>query len=185
MKNIFDYLDVINVFVLMVFFIIGNENNVMISFIFVILIGFGFGTSGVINVSVNRNNKDKLSEIVSSITILKLLLFIIALLFIIPLLFFFEDASNDKILYLTTLWVCVNEVLFPSFYFQGIEKMKYFSIISLITRSISVVLIFLFIESKEDYLLVPFFYLLGAFLSGFSALFIVFYSLFLREELKK
>lgn len=40
MKNIFDYLDVINVFVLMVFFMIGNENNVMISFIFVILIGF-------------------------------------------------------------------------------------------------------------------------------------------------
>lgn len=40
MKNIFNYLDVINVFVLMVFFIIGNENNVMISFIFVILIGF-------------------------------------------------------------------------------------------------------------------------------------------------
>lgn len=143
---------------------------------FVILIGFGFGTSGVINVSVNRNNKDKLSEIVSSITVLKLLFFVLTLLFVIPLLFFFEDAAKDKILYVTTLWVCVNEVLFPSFYFQGIEKMKYFSIISLITRSISVVLIFIFIKSKEDYLLVPFFYLLGALLSGISASYIIFCS---------
>jgi O-antigen/teichoic acid export membrane protein len=143
---------------------------------FVILISFGFGTSGIISVSINRNNKDKLSEIVSSITVLKLLFFVAALFLMIPLLFFFEDAAKDKILYMTTLWVCVNEVLFPSFYFQGIEKMRYFAIISIITRSISVALIFIFIKSKEDYLLVPFFYLLGALLSGISALYIIFYS---------
>lgn len=142
---------------------------------FVILIGFGFGTSGILDVSVNRNNRNKLSEIVSSILILKFLLFIFSLIFIVPLLFLFEHASNEKILYIITLWVCLNEVLFPIFYFQGIEKMKYFSIISLISRLLSVVLIFIFIKSKNDYLLVPLFYLLGTLLSGISALYIVFY----------
>jgi O-antigen/teichoic acid export membrane protein len=142
---------------------------------FVILINFGFGTSGVINVSINRNNEKKLSEIVSSIIFIKLILFVLSLSFITLLLFFFKEASNDKLLYITTLWVCINEILFPIFYFQGIEKMKYFSIISLVSRSISVILIFIFIKSKQDYLLVPFFYLLGTILSSVSALYIIFY----------
>jgi hypothetical protein len=40
MKKVFDYLDVINIFVLMIFFMIGNEYNVIISFVSVIIIGF-------------------------------------------------------------------------------------------------------------------------------------------------
>ena len=147
---------------------------------FVILIAFGFGTSATIEVSVHRNDKDKLSEIVSSVIIIKVMLFLVTLTIMVPLLFFFKDAANDKILYLTTLWVCFNEIFFPVFYFQGIEKMKYFSIISLITRLVALVMIFVFIHSKGDYLLVPVFYFIGALLSGISSFYIVFFQHDLR-----
>jgi len=143
---------------------------------FAIFVGFGFNVSATKEVSIHRDDKTKLSEIVSSVLIIKTLIFCISLVVLIPILFFFKEASENKILYLTTLWICIYEILFPNFYFQGIEKMKYSSVISLIVRSIFVVLIFVFIHSESDYLYVPILNLLGAFLVGLSSIYIIFYS---------
>ena len=151
----------------------------IISYI-VIFVGFGFNLSATKEVSIHRDDKAKLSEIVSSILIIKTLIFCISLVVLLPILFFFKEASENKILYLTTLWMCIYEIVFPSFYFQGIEKMKYSSVISLIVRSIFVILIFVFIHSKADYLFVPILNLLGAFLVGVSSIYIIFYSHKLR-----
>lgn len=143
----------------------------------VVLIGFGFNISATRDVSVHRNDKDKLSEIVSSVLIIKIVLFFVSFIIILlPALFFLKEAIENRALYLITLWVCVYEILFPVFYFQGIEKMKYISIISLIMRCITVALIFVFIHSKSDYLYFPLLNLLASFLAGVSSIYIIFYS---------
>ncbi len=147
---------------------------------FAIFVGFGFNISATKEVSIHRNDKSKLSEIVCSVLVIKFLIFFIALLFLLPILLYYEKASENKILYLTTLWVCIYEIVFPSFYFQGIEKMKYSSIISLIVRSIFVVLVFIFIRLESDYLYVPILNLLGTVLVGISSIYIIFYSHKLR-----
>lgn len=133
---------------------------------FTIFVSFGFSTSATKDVSVNRDNKEKLAEIISSVLILRLILFIITLFLVGFLLFLFEDANNNKLLYLASLWVCLSEVLFPSFYFQGIEKMKYISIISFVVRLISTALLFVYVTSKDDYLMVPLLNLLSVLIAG-------------------
>lgn len=147
---------------------------------FAIFVGFGFNISATKEVSIHRDDKSKLSEIVSSVFVIKSLIFCISLLVLLPVLFFFKETSENKTLYLTTLWVCIYEIVFPSFYFQGIEKMKYSSVISLIVRSVFVILIFVFIHAESDYLYVPILNLLGAFLIGVSSIYILFYSHELR-----
>ena len=133
---------------------------------FTIFVSFGFSTSATKDVSVNRDNKEKLGEIISSVLILRLILFIITLFLVGCLLFLFEDANNNKLLYLASLWVCLSEVLFPSFYFQGIEKMKYISIISFVVRLISTALLFVYVNTKDDYLMVPLLNLLSVLIAG-------------------
>jgi PST family polysaccharide transporter len=147
---------------------------------FVVFVGFGFNLSATKEVSIYRDDKSKLSEIVSSVLIIKIVIFCISLVVLLPILFFFKEASENKALYLATLWMCIYEIAFPSFYFQGIEKMKYSSVISLVVRSIFVILIFVFIHSKSDYMYVPILNLLGAFLVGVSSMYILFYSHKLR-----
>ena len=58
--------------------------------------------------------------------------------------------------------------------FQGIEKMKYITYITLVSRLIFLGLIFVFIHSPSDYLFIPIINGIGAFFSGAFAIYIVF-----------
>ena len=151
----------------------------------VILVSFGFNISATKEISIYRDDKSKLSEIISSVLLLKFLLFCGALLVLLPILFFFKEASENKILFLLTLWMCVSEILSFNFYFQGIEKMKYISIISFIVKCVSLLLIFIFIHSESDYLFVPILNLFGTFLAGISSIYILFYLHKLRFYIPK
>lgn len=140
-----------------------------------LLVGFGFSITATKEISIHRKNNEKISEIVSSVLIIKVLLLIISFFFFLPFFFFFDQVAENKILYILTLWLCIYEIIFPVFYFQGIEKMKYISIITLIVRCLFVALIFVFIRNESDYLYVPLLNLLGAILAGLSSMYVVFY----------
>lgn len=140
----------------------------------VILVSFGFNFTATKEVSINRGNMDKLGEIVSSVLIIKTALLIISILLLSILLFLIPQAKGFEVLFLVSLWVCLYDVLFPTWYFQGLEKMKYITYITLVSRLIFVALIFLFIRSKKDYLLFPIFSGIGAIIAGIISLIIIF-----------
>jgi len=70
--------------------------------------------------------------------------------------------------------VCLNDVIFPIWYFQGIEQMKYITYISLISKFVFLVLIFVVIRQPSDYLFVPVIYGVGSLIAGFISLTIIF-----------
>ncbi len=74
-----------------------------------------------------------------------------------------------------SMYLCLYEWIFPVWYFQGIEKMKYITFITLISRLTFLALIFLLIESSEDYLFLPIINGIGAIISGILSLYIVFF----------
>jgi len=137
---------------------------------FVIFVSFGFNISATKEVSINRENKEKLSEIVSSVLILKGSFFLLSLLIITILLYIIPQARGYKILYYLTMWMALYEFIFPIFYFQGIEKMKYITYINLVSRLIFLALIFILVKSKSDYLLVPLINGIGAIIAGIISL---------------
>jgi O-antigen/teichoic acid export membrane protein len=140
----------------------------------VVLIGFGFNISATKEVSIHRNNSKKLSKIVSSVLIIKGILFLLVLVILALLLLVIPKAKGYESLFILTLWMCLYEVVFPIWYFQGTEQMKYITYITMFCRITFLGLIFILIKSPNDYLLVPIINGVGAILAGTSALYIIF-----------
>lgn len=141
---------------------------------FVMLIGFGFNISATKEISIHRDSKEKVSEIVSSVLIIKgILFFLSALLFSLTLLFI-DNSEEYQILFYITFYLCLYEWLFPFWYFQGIEQMKYITYLNIISRTVFLLLIFVLVKGKADYLFFPIVSGLGSLLSTILALYIMF-----------
>lgn len=138
-----------------------------------LVINFGFNMSGARDVAVHKEDKVRLSRIVSSTYLCKFILWIVCLivyLSIISIVPFFRDYYW---VYLLSFLLTLNELLLPIWFFQGIEKMKYITIVNLSARLLFVAAIFLFVREREDYLLVPFLNGIGTILAGGLSLYIV------------
>ena len=143
---------------------------------FVILVSFGFNTLAIKEISIHRDNKIKLSKIVSIVLILKGVAFLICLGFLSLGLLLLPQARGYESLYLLSMWVCLYEFIFPIWYFQGIEKMKFITYLNLVSKSIFLILIFLLIKSPEHYLRLPIINGIGVLVTGITSLIIVFKS---------
>ncbi len=122
---------------------------------FNILVDYGFALSATREISIHRNNKNKVTEIFSAVIIIKLILILLSLLILSVIVLSFDKFSaNWELYYLAFLWV-IGQALFPIWYFQGLEKMKYITIVNIISKLVFTIAIFIFIHQKSDYLLVP------------------------------
>jgi O-antigen/teichoic acid export membrane protein len=139
-----------------------------------ILVSFGFSISATKDISIHRDNHSKLSEIVSSVFILKAGLFIISLLIVSILIFTIPFFKDYKLLFFLSMWFCMYEFIFPIWYFQGLEKMKYITFINLGSRCIFLILIFVLIKEESDYLIVPIINGIGSLFSGLMGMIIIF-----------
>lgn len=140
-----------------------------------ILINFGFNISGTKNISLSRNDKSKLREIVFSIYFIKLFLFLISFVILFILVVTIDHLRDMRLLLLLSFLSAFNEFLFPIWYFQGLDKMKFITIINIIGKILFTVLIFILIKEPEDYLYVPLTYGLSFLLNGLVSLYIIVY----------
>ena len=105
----------------------------------------------------------------SSGIILLIISFLVLLLLInlIPLL-----KENEIILLLTFTYV-FGYILFPEWIFQALEKMKFITIMNVISKSIFTILVFTIILKKDDYIYQPVLIGLGYFVSGILSMIIL------------
>ena len=141
----------------------------------VILVAFGFNITATKEVSIHRDDKNKLSEIISSVLIIKTALLVISFLIMSGVLIYIEQAKNYETLFFLTMWMVLYDVIFPQWYFQGIEKMKYITYITLVSRVTFLGFIFVIIKSVDDYLYLPIINGIGALISGIISLYIIFW----------
>ncbi|MDP8098750.1 flippase [Pasteurella atlantica] len=141
---------------------------------FQIFINFGFDVSATKRISENVENKNKLSQTLFSVLFLKAMLMILGFIVLLVLINTVEMFKGNELLFIFSFFICFNELLFPIWYFQGIEKMKYITIINLISRIIFVFIIFLLVRTPDDYVYVPLINAIGAFSGGVIALYVIF-----------
>ena len=159
--------------------VLGVENFGLVMFaqafimFFNILVDYGFNLSATREVSVHRDDKEKLTEIFSSVMSIKFILIIISFLILSIVVFSFEKFSSHWELYLLTFLMIIGQALFPVWYFQGLERMKYITIVNITSKLIFTIAIFVFIQNESDYILVPILNGLGFIVGGLYSLWII------------
>ncbi|MHA1381597.1 MAG: oligosaccharide flippase family protein, partial [Candidatus Helarchaeota archaeon] len=140
---------------------------------FIILIGYGFELSATREISINREDKDKVSEIFSSVIAVKITLMVISFLVLSSLIFTIPKFKNDWLIYFFTFGMVVGQTLFPVWFFQGMERMKYITFLNITAKLIFTVSIFIFIRKMQHYIYVPLINSFGFLIAGVLGLWIV------------
>ncbi len=143
---------------------------------FLILSDYGFNLTATREISTQRDSKEKVIEIFSAVLTIKFLLMLFGLLILTIVVFLFDRFRENWEIYYLTFGMVVGQVLFPIWFFQGMEKMKYISILNILAKSIFLIAIFVYVNDKNDYYLVPFFNSLGFIFSGIISL------IFIKKE---
>lgn len=139
-----------------------------------ITINFGFNIYGTKEIALHKQNIKAISLIVNTIFKIKLLLYLLCLIIFLILIIKIPIFNDHKLLFLFSMGMCINEVFFATWFFQGIEKMKSITLIVSFSKILSVILIFLLIDNEDQYYLVPAFYFLGNIIASIYSLFLIY-----------
>lgn len=133
---------------------------------FIILTTFGFELSATREIATHRHDRDRVSRIFANVLGMQALLCCagFGLLYLLTMLV--PRLAEDPRVYLITYSMVLGRILFPVWFFQGVEKMKYSTALSLGARILFVFLIFVVIRSADDYYLVPLLNGLGMIVAG-------------------
>jgi len=163
--------------------VLGVENFGLVNFAlsiimyFNILVSFGFDLSATREISIHRDNTKKVSEIFSSVMIIKTVLGLISFFILSLLILSLGSIKEHYMLYYATFGIVIGNVIFPAWFFQGMERMKYITYVNVISRLFFTILIFILVHESSDYIYVPILNSLGAIIGGLYSLWLI-YKLF-------
>jgi PST family polysaccharide transporter len=117
---------------------------------FVVFISFGFSLPGLKYISQNKTDVVYKSNVVSCIVSSKIYLALVSLIVFVPVVFFVPFLNSNKLIFTVVYLQIIAEVIFPAWYFQGVQKMKIVTYFQLFFRIASLPFIFILIKSPTD-----------------------------------
>lgn len=134
---------------------------------------WGFNFIATRDVAQNRDNKEKVSEIFSNVLWARILLSLLSLLILVVLILFIPSFRENTVVILITYLMIPGHILFPDWFFQALEKMRYIVIFNLLIKFLFTVLVFVFIKSEQDYIYQPLFTSIGYIICGLGSMYII------------
>lgn len=140
--------------------VVGPEKYGLYSFIYVIiqyvllLSNYGFNFSATKFFAENRDNKSVILENFSAIIFLRVFIALVCIIVLLVAIFLNPTLNNDKLAFLFAIGIILGDILTPVWFFQGIEKMRYLTIINFFSKGLFTILIFIFIKKEDDYPLI-------------------------------
>lgn len=122
---------------------------------FMILTDYGFSISATKEISLCRDEHAKVCNAFSSVMTVKIALACLSLLILGMIVYFIPKFRSDWLVYILSFGAVIGNTLFPVWFFQGTEKMKYIADLNIIGGVIYTVFIFIFVKGPQDYLMVP------------------------------
>lgn len=141
--------------------VIGVEYFGLVSFaqafviFFNIFVKYGFDYSATREISVKRDRPGELSRIVSMVLGAKLILLLVSTVIFLAIILFIPRFREDFLLYVFTYLLVIGVAMFPTWLFQGMEKLTSSAIFNFIIKLGFTISIFVFIRQEEDYIYIP------------------------------
>ena len=128
-----------------------------------IIVDYGFNLTATRKIANYGKNNSAIKEEYNNVLVCKIMIMMICAFILLLVLYIAPLSLELKYFYLAAFTIVIGNTLFPIWFFQGIEDMKYITIINLISRSIGLMLLFLCVNEQSDYGL-------AIFLQGFSSI---------------
>jgi O-antigen/teichoic acid export membrane protein len=138
------------------------------------LVDYGFNLTATQQIAKLRGQKEQISLIFWSTQAAKLLLLIPALISLLILVFFFNSFYEIRWAVLASTPILLGSILFPQWFFQGIEKMMWIAVFNFIARLITIPLIFIFVHDAQDVVLAIAIQTAAGIFSGIASIILIF-----------
>jgi PST family polysaccharide transporter len=119
---------------------------------FITLVEYGFNLTATRRVSIHCDNPKKLSQIFSSVMAAKALLTVLGFLIMLGVVLATPKLRPNLTLFCISYLATLGDLLFPLWLFQGLQKMGNLLWRDLGSRSVALVMIFLFVRKDSDYM---------------------------------
>lgn len=162
------------------FRVLGVERWGLISFgyalvqYFIMFTDFGFNLSATRYISENRNDIKKINTYLNSAMVGRIILGMISLLVLVLMIYSFDLFRKEALFYLLYFGMVIGNIMFPMWFFQGMETMKYITTFNIAAKLLTFTPLFIFIKGPDDYIYVPIWYSIGFIIAGFISLYIVY-----------
>ena len=160
--------------------VVGKSNYGVYSYVYAVLqyvilfSTYGFNFSATKQISQCRDDKDAVSRIYNAVIACK---GIIAVVLSLLLLLFSRIVFKDDLgvlMFLYGLGMVVGDIFTPVWLFQGMEKMKYMTIVNASSKILFTILIFIVVRKQEDFELLILLNSLGYLLAGLLSVILVY-----------
>ena len=151
----------------------GEENfgktavGMAIAFFLIVFIDFGSDIIGVREVAVNRDNPEVLNKIFTTTYVVKGIILLLVLTVASIIFHSFPYFKSEKIMFTLGLSVLIGQFLNPTWFLQGIENVKWITLLNIVSKCIYLVGIFFTIKKESDYIYVNLWWGLGMIVSNF------------------
>ncbi len=127
-----------------------------------LFVGFGFILSGTAEIVQSDRDASTISVTLTAVTLGKLVLTAICAAILLLLCAAVPQFGSDPLFFFLYLLYASATAILPDFVYRGLENMKMVTIGTLVIRALFLVGVFVFVKDESQYIMVPFFYLIGA-----------------------
>lgn len=142
---------------------------------FNIIVDYGFNLTATREISINEQDNYKISKITSTVIIIKLLLILVSFLLFASSILLIPHFRSNFLVYFMSFSIVVGQGLSTNWFFQGLQQIKIMAVFNILFKSLSVILIFLIVKQREDYIWINFFLGVGNILASIVLIVCIFF----------
>lgn len=140
---------------------------------FITIADWGFNFTATRDIANNKDNKQRVSEIFSSVLWARCLMMLLSLIILVILVVMIPKLRENALLLFITFLTVPGHILFPDWFFQALERMKYITLFNFLSKVLFTLAVFVFIREPSDYILQPLFTSLGFIVAGLISMYMI------------
>lgn len=140
-------------------YILGAQNIGKVNFAtslinwFILIAAFGIPRYGIREISKNRDNKKQMSSVFWNLISIQTIISLISIIIYMLVIFNIPRFEMDIEIYLMMIVMLVLNIFSIDWFYQGIEEYGYITVRNIALKVISIILIFIMVQNKDDYLI--------------------------------